>query len=65
MGTKFPFIWLNNINIFKIKVLIFYILNFATHSATRFTLPPDSTTRSLTTPLVVIGKIILKRVLRL
>jgi hypothetical protein len=40
MGTKFPCIWLNNINIFKIIILIFYILNFATHSATPFRLPP-------------------------
>jgi len=40
MGSEFPYIWLNNINIYNIIVLIFYILHFANHSATPFPLPP-------------------------
>jgi len=40
MGTEFLYVWLNNVNIFKIMVLIFYILHFATHSASPFPLPP-------------------------
>lgn len=41
MGTEFPYIWLNNTNIYKIIVLCFYILHFSTHSATSFPLPPN------------------------